>query len=114
MQKSDVSCSPLCLFRAFTCYKNALVYRRTRRGVEAFCTWIGDSCIGWKCQFSGCTRHALMPDGTCKLKLEALKPKKEEEEDFSIEEEAKALDRQVYSKIRDKLKKLGPKVSDLE
>ncbi|UNQ72810.1 hypothetical protein [Infirmifilum sp. NZ] len=55
-----------------------------------------------------------MPDGTCKLKLEALKPKKEEEEDFSIEEEAKALDRQVYSKIRDKLKKLGPKVSDLE
>ncbi len=114
MQKNDVSCSPHCPFRAFTCYRNAIVYRRTRRGVEAFCTWIGDNCIGPKCQFAGCARHALMPDGTCKLKLEALRPRRGEEEEFSIEEEAKALDQQVYSKIKDKLKKLGPRISDLE
>lgn len=113
MHSSDVSCSPLCSFKAFTCYKNALVYRRGRRGVEAFCTWIGDACIGWKCQYAGCTRHALLPDGTCRLKLEKLKPKESAEEDFSIEEEAKILDQQVYSKLRDKLKKLG-RVSELE
>ncbi|MEZ0346029.1 MAG: hypothetical protein ABWK01_05730 [Infirmifilum sp.] len=113
MQKNDVSCSPLCPFKAFTCYKNALIYRRTKRGLEAFCTWTGDACIGYKCQYSGCAKHALLPDGTCKLKLEMTQPKKAEE-DFSIEEEAKVLDQQVYGKLRDKLKKLGARVNDLE
>ncbi|MGB9709286.1 MAG: hypothetical protein ACP5II_04870 [Infirmifilum sp.] len=42
-----------------------------------------------------------------------VQPKKTEEE-FSIEEEAKVLDRQVYSKLRNKLKKLGSRVNDLE
>lgn len=113
MPTGNMSCSPLCPFRAFTCYRDALIYRRSKSGGGAFCTWIGDTCIGWKCQYAMCTRHALMPDGTCRLRLEASKPKEASEEGFSIEEEARMLDKQVYSKIRDKLKKLG-RVGELE
>ncbi|MCI4408721.1 MAG: hypothetical protein JHC26_06490 [Thermofilum sp.] len=113
MQK-DVFCTPICPFHAFTCYKNALVYRKTKRGLEAFCTWTGEPCIGWKCQFAGCSKHALLPDGTCKFKLEKISGKKEEEEEFSIEEEAKVYEKQVYGKIKDKLKKLGARIDDIE
>jgi hypothetical protein len=112
MQRQEF-CTPICPFHAFTCYKNALIYRRTKHGLEAFCTWTGEVCIGWKCQYSGCSRHALLPDGTCRLKLEKTSGRREEEE-FSIEEEAKILEKEVYGKIKDKLKKLGARIKDVE
>ncbi|MEM3893605.1 MAG: hypothetical protein QXR12_06625, partial [Thermofilum sp.] len=112
MLASDSQCSPICPFRAFTCYKEAIIYRRRGGRVEAFCSWTGDACIGFKCQFAGCSRHALLPDGTCRLKVEALAPAASED-DASIEEEAKVLEKQIESKIRDKIKKFGSRARDL-
>ena len=114
MPSSDVACTPVCPFRAFTCYKQALVCRRQRGGLVPFCSWIGDVCIGYKCQFAGCARHALLPDGTCKLKLEAVAPARAVEDDDVLEREAEALEKQLYGKIRDKLKKLGTRAWEVE
>jgi|UniRef100_A0A7C3WTV3 hypothetical protein len=113
MPSSDLVCTPVCPFRAFTCYKQALAYQRRRGELAAFCSWIGDACIGYKCQFAGCSRHALLPDGTCKMKLEAVTPAKAVDDD-AIEKEAEALERQLYGRIRDKLKKLGTRAWEVE
>ncbi len=111
MVRRDVACTPVCPYRAFECLKNALIYRRRGKRIVAFCTWIGDECIGYKCQFASCKRHALLPDGTCKLKLERVQPRRGGE--FSIEEEA-LREEQLYGKLRDKLKRLGSGFDKLE
>jgi len=60
-------CNPLCPF--FKCSKNALVF--TNKVIKghvqkaAMCRWIGDQCLGYKCQLGFCERKALLPDGTC-------------------------------------------------
>lgn len=61
------SCNQLCPF--FKCSKAALVY--TNKVIKghvqkaAMCRWIGDYCLGFKCQFAFCERRALLPNGTC-------------------------------------------------
>ncbi len=112
MVRRGVECTPVCPFRAFECLKNALIYRRRGRRVIAFCTWTGEECIGYRCQFASCKRHALLPDGTCKLKLEKVQPKRQKQS-FSIEEEA-LREEQLYGKLRSKLKKLGAEFDKLE
>ncbi len=63
------SCNQLCPF--FKCSKGAIVY--TNKVVKghvqksAMCRWIGDLCLGYKCQFSYCERRALLPNGVCTL-----------------------------------------------
>ena len=108
MSSKPVLCTPLCPFRAFYCAKKALVIKRRGRDLEAFCRWTGDACIGPKCAFAICTRHALQPDGTCGLltfKKRSRLP--------SIEEEAAKIEREMV-KIKDKLKKLGVGLEDLD
>ncbi len=74
-------CNPLCPH--FKCSKASLNIRR--RGVQqiAFCSWVGDNCIGHSCQYAYCELRALLPDGRCAY---ALRGKKEE---WSFEEQLK-------------------------
>ena len=104
----ETKCTPICPLRAFYCIKKALVIRRGRSGLEAWCAWINDTCIGYKCQYSTCNRRALLPDGTC-----ALLSKRKKERVVPIEEEAKRLEAE-YSKLRGKLKRLGIEIERLE
>ncbi len=106
-------CTPLCPFGAFQCLKRALHYRRRGNWVVAICTWTGDECIGHKCQFVSCRRHALMPDGTCRLILNKIQSRKRRRS-VSIEEEALKMEKEVYGKLRDQLRKLGTDIERLE
>ena len=101
------TCSPLCPFRAFVCTKKALIIRR-ESGL-AFCAWTGDECIGYKCQFAACAKHALLPDGTCGMVLRLAEKRRSP----SIEEEALKLESE-YRALRDKLRRLGVDVESLE
>ncbi|OYT31446.1 MAG: hypothetical protein B6U94_03050 [Thermofilum sp. ex4484_79] len=101
-------CTPVCPFRAFYCTKKALLIKRVRGVLEAWCAWTGDKCIGYKCQFATCTKHALLPDGTCRLKLGKTKRRQ-----VSIEEQAARIEQEMGS-IRGKLKKLGYDLDRLE
>lgn len=60
-------CNPLCPF--FKCAKAALVYGsrviKGRPQKVAYCRWVGDVCLGYKCQFAMCERKALLPNGKC-------------------------------------------------
>jgi len=96
----SAECTPQCPFRAFKCTKNALVIRRRRDRLEPLCEWTGDRCIGWRCQFAVCMRHALLPDGTCSLLLER------KERRPPIDEEAAML-RSEYADLQRKLKRRG-------
>lgn len=96
----STECTPLCPFRAFKCTKNALVIRRKRDRLEALCEWTGERCIGWRCQFMVCMRHALMPDGTCNLMVERKERKP------PIDEEAAKI-ASKYSDLGKKLRRMG-------
>jgi len=65
------SCNQLCPF--FKCSKNAIVYtNKVIKGhvqKSAMCRWIGDQCLGYKCQFGYCERRALLPNGMCTLAI---------------------------------------------
>ncbi len=95
----STDCTPLCPFRAFMCTRRALVIRRRRGRLEAFCEWSGDRCIGWRCQFAVCMRHALTPDGKCSLLLRR-------ERRPSIDEEAAKVGER-YAGLSKRLKRLG-------
>ncbi len=84
----STECTPLCPFRAFKCTKNAL------------CEWTGDRCIGWRCQFAVCMRHALLLDGTCSLMVQRKEQKP------PIDEEAAKLATK-YPELGKKLKRMG-------
>jgi len=99
-------CSPICPFRSFLCTKKALVIRRRRDRLEALCTWTGDRCIGYRCQFAICTRHALLPDGQCGLRV------KRGEERRSIDEEALSRS-DVRFNISRRLKKRGIEIDEV-
>lgn len=105
----SVNCTPICPFRAFYCTKKALIIRRRGNELVAFCSWTGDLCIGYRCQFALCNKHALLPDGTCSLLTRAVRRK----ERPSIEEEAAKLERE-YVTIKDKLRKLDFDLEKLE
>ena len=94
-----VDCTPICPFRAFMCARRALVIRRRGGRLYAFCEWTGDRCIGWRCQYAVCMRHALSPDGKCGL---LMKRKRRP----SIDEEAARV-KESYADLRKRLKKLG-------
>jgi len=96
----STECTPQCPFRAFKCTKNSLVIRRRRDRLEALCEWTGDRCIGWRCQFAVCIRHALLPDGTCSLMIERKDRKP------PIDEEAAKMETR-YADLRRKLKRVG-------
>jgi len=90
-------CNSLCPF--FKCSKNALVVvNRVVKGhiqKAAMCRWIGDQCLGTKCQFAFCERRALLPNGMCAFAVKF----RESSEDFLKEIEKESLD----SKVRDLL-----------
>jgi hypothetical protein len=64
-------CNQLCPF--FKCSKNSLVFvNKVVKGhvqKSAMCRWIGDQCLGYKCQFVFCERKALLPNGVCTLAI---------------------------------------------
>ncbi len=74
-------CNSLCPF--FKCAKGALVFGskviKGRPQKVAYCRWVGDVCLGYKCQFAMCERRALLPNGKCAY---AIKFKDESEEMF--------------------------------
>jgi len=80
-----------------------LRYQSRRRII--LCSLTNDPCIGFKCNFAFCARHALLPDGTCAL---SIKQKKIRE----IEDEAALLEKE-YNELKDKLKKLGKDIDIL-
>lgn len=85
------TCTPTCpLFR---CDKRALIIKLVDGKPQAFCTWVNDVCIGYRCQYAFCAQRYLLPDGKCAA---VLKSGKEEEDSFlkeleSSEEEDKLL-----------------------
>ncbi len=44
-------------------YTNKVIKGHVQKA--AMCRWIGDQCLGFKCQFAFCERKALLPNGTC-------------------------------------------------
>ncbi len=111
-------CRPDCPY--FRCLKKTLAfkttsgrllkpreYRRGSRRAIAWCLWANDLCQGPRCQYASCVKHAMKPDGTCGLELLEKASRVR-----SIEEEALALEHE-YSRIRDKLKKIGISEIDL-
>jgi len=81
-------CNTLCPF--FKCSKNSLVIvnKVVKGHVQkvAMCRWIGDTCLGYKCQFAYCERKALLPDGKCAF---AVKFREDEREFIKELDEAK-------------------------
>lgn len=103
----DGRCSQLCPL--FWCSKRAYQPRRDlstgRRYV--FCTWIGDECIGYSCQYATCRMNYLLPDGSCAwVKQRAIEVKEEEgiADTDILDEKTKSL---VYRKLG---KRLGDEV----
>lgn len=70
-------CSPTCpLFR---CAKKALIIKLVDGKPVAWCTWVNDYCIGYKCQYASCSIRYLLPDGRC---LAAVKSSEKSEDEF--------------------------------
>lgn len=94
-------CNPLCPY--FRCMKKALQirteYYRGRPIKTAVCTWIGDKCIGPKCRYAYCVKHAMLPDGRCLYAVQA-RTKKAVATDF--EEELKRKD--MIDELEEKFK----------
>jgi hypothetical protein len=82
-------CNPLCPY--FKCSKKALdVVRRDEGGrmkFVGFCNWVNDLCIGGVCQFSGCEKFYLLPDGSCLYAIEQGRRSASEDMFREIEEE---------------------------
>ncbi len=102
-------CNPLCPF--FRCSKRALVeVNKVVKGhvqKVAMCRWIGDQCLGAKCQFSFCERRAMLPDGSCAFAVKF----KESGDEFLKELQREEID----SKVMDLLsRKVGRNESLLE
>jgi len=103
-------CTPLCPY--FRCQRRATEYRRNPRTGRTivWCTFADDICQGYRCMFAQCAVHALNPStGECTITLRSRKRKK----DITIEEEAEILDKE-YLRIRDKLKRLGGRIDEIE
>lgn len=82
----------------FSCSKNALVVRREySKGREVkviFCRWVGDYCMGWKCQYSYCQKRAQLPDGKCGLAIQHVAARDRSdmfEELKELEEESRTI-----------------------
>ncbi len=92
-------CNPLCPY--FRCSKRALVVKteffKGRQKKTAYCRWIGDACIGARCQYAYCALRALLPNGDCMYAVQAEKEKKkmrdmfEELSEADLDEKAKSL-----------------------
>ncbi|MEM1604302.1 MAG: hypothetical protein QXV93_02755 [Zestosphaera sp.] len=89
-------CNTLCPF--FRCSKNALVVvnKVVKGHVQkvAMCRWIGDTCLGYRCQFAYCERKALLPDGKCAFAVKFREGEKEfikELDEAKIDEKLKNL-----------------------
>jgi hypothetical protein len=87
------NCNPLCPF--FRCSKRVLVLvnRVVKGHVQkvAMCRWIGDQCLGARCQFAFCERKALLPDGSCAFAVRF----REGGEDFLKEVEQETMDERL-------------------
>ncbi len=77
-----------------------MIKKRVGKKTLILCSLTGDLCIGAKCTYATCARHALLPNGMCALTM----PQRTKVR--SIEEEVVMLDHE-YNKLKDKLKKLG-------
>ena len=84
----------------FKCGRNFLRIVKRGYNVSVICTLTNDQCIGYKCQYAICTAHAMDPNGRCLLDLR----KDEKEEELSIIEEAKKIDKEL-AKIKHHLKR---------
>jgi hypothetical protein len=73
----DTMCNPVCpLFR---CTKKALIIKLVSGKPTPWCTWVNDTCIGYKCQYASCSARYMLPDGRC---VAALKTREKEEDEF--------------------------------
>lgn len=77
-------CNPLCPF--FKCLKKALIvrteYYRGRPIRVPMCSWIGDKCIGAKCRYAHCEKHAMLPDGRCAFAVQSRRKMADFEEEL--------------------------------
>ncbi|MDK6028443.1 hypothetical protein QPL79_03615 [Ignisphaera sp. 4213-co] len=77
-------CAPTCpLFR---CGKRALIIKLVDGRPTAWCSWVNDYCIGYKCQYASCSMRYLLPDGRC---LFVVKGSEKSEDEFLKEVEKK-------------------------
>lgn len=102
-------CIPTCgLFR---CSKGALVikteYYRGKPVRVAYCRWIGDKCIGWKCQFAYCERRALLPNGKCGLAIRMAEGKVKGKDMLEEIRELEIESKKFKGVLRSKIKKRG-------
>jgi len=91
-------CSPLCPF--FKCLKGALIirteYYRGRPIKVPICSWTGDRCIGPKCRYAYCEKHAMLPDGRCAFAVQArAKRQVDFEEELKRESEIDRLEEEL-------------------
>lgn len=74
----DKKCNPLCPF--FRCANRSLTlmnrYEAGKPIRTPFCRWIGDTCIGYQCQYAYCDKKALLPDGACAFAVREEQEKK--------------------------------------
>jgi len=70
-------CAPTCpLFR---CGKKALMIKLVNGKPVAYCNWVNDTCIGYKCQYASCATRYLLPNGKC---LAVIKTVEKSEDEF--------------------------------
>lgn len=91
--KVQLCIGPSCQY--FICVKKALKIVKGR----AICSLTNDPCIGYKCQYAGCSAHAMAPNGECTLN-------RADKNIRELDEEARRMDKDL-SKIKSRLKKLG-------
>jgi len=94
-------CNPACSY--FQCSKHAKIIRNINGRKIVYCRWIRDRCIGYRCQYAICLKHALLPNGICALSIRTAHREK------SIEEEAKELEMEM-ARLRNKFKRLGENI----
>ena len=79
-------CSATCpLFR---CAKKSLMVKLVDGKPKAFCIWVNDMCIGYRCQYALCFNRYLLPDGKCSAVTRSTAPK----EDMFMEELKKSAE----------------------
>ncbi len=70
-------CSQAC--QLFRCGKKALIMKLVNGKPVAYCSWVNDVCIGYKCQYASCVARYLLPNGKC---LVATKNIEKNEDEF--------------------------------
>lgn len=64
----------------FRCGKRALMVRLVDGKPSPWCTWVNDTCIGYRCQYASCHWKRLLPEGRCLAASEVKEQRREGDE----------------------------------